>query len=331
MKNLKFFITIFLVFTATTTFSQRNATNEDLKVLRLELTDSLTKAKKELTDSLSKVKKELIKTKQASLIQKDMLTKKLEDSSNTISYLNSVIGSFSGFTTFLGIFIAILALVIPFATYQYAVKPSRDILNDLEKSFDDRLEKYLWDNRNNQINQAIESIQNGNSEEKSIALSYLTFTQSEGLTDNQLFQMYNILRKNLSDNSVKSQLAFILSTRKTDYATELFNNPQINNDPVIRQMAIIYFAKTGYKSNYEGIKHIIGDIANQEVNFNTFIATLNQYNSIDIKEVFNDKFIIDLLTTTTLQMLKTNLPPFITALNLDTNYNDSYLAVKIGK
>jgi len=242
MKYLKIFIIVFLFFTVSTTFSQKNATQEDLKLIRLEL-----------IDSLSKVKKELVKTKQASLIQKETLSKKLEDSSNTISYLNSVIGSFSGFTTFLGIFLAILALVIPFATYQYAVKPSRDVLKDLEKSFDDRLEKYLWENRNNQINQAIESIRSGNAEEKSQALSYLTFTQIEGLTDNQLFQIYNILKKNQSDYSVKSQLAFILSTKKTDYATELFNNSQINDDPVIRQMAINYYAKTGYKSNYEGI------------------------------------------------------------------------------
>lgn len=329
MKSLKICIAIFLVFTVTTAFSQRNSTYEDLNALRLELNDSLTKVKNELTDSLTKVKKELIKTKQASLIQKDMLTKKLEDSSNTISYLNSVIGSFSGFTTFLGIFIAILALVIPFATYQYAVKPSRDVLKDLEKSFDDRLEKYLWDNRNNQINKAIESIQNGNAEEKSQALSYLTFTQNEGLTDNQLFQIYNILKKNQSDYSVKSQLAFILSTRKTDYATELFNNSQINNDSVMRQMAIIYYAKTGYKSNYEGIKHIIGKEENQDFNFNTFIATLNQYNSIDINEVFNDKFIIDLLTSTTLKKLKTSFPTIIATINSDTNYNESYLAKKI--
>ena len=259
---------VFSFFVISTTFSQNNVTKDDLTNLRLQL-----------TDSLSNVKKELIRTKQASFIQKESLTKKLEESSNTISYLNSAISTFSGFITFLGILIAIIALIVPIATYQYAVKPSREVLKDLEKSFDDRLEKYLWENRNNQINKAIENIKKGNAEEKSQAISYLTFTQSEGLTDNQLFQIYNILKRNQSDYSIKSQLSFILSTRKTDYATEFYNDSKINDDPIIRQMAMIYFAKTGFQSNYEGITHIIGNTENQDLNFTTFMANLNQYNS----------------------------------------------------
>jgi len=226
MKYFQILVLLFSFFAVSTAFSQKNATRGDLKLLRFEL-----------IDSLSIVKNELVKSKQASLIEKETLTKEIEDSSNTISYLNSVISSFSSIATFLGIFIAILALVMPFATYQFAVKPSRDALKDLEKSFDVRLEKYLWENRNNQINQAIESIKRGNAVEKSQAISYLTFTQSEGLTDNQLFQVYNILRTKLSDNSVKSQLAFILSTRKTDYAAEFFNGSHVSDDPIIRQMA----------------------------------------------------------------------------------------------
>jgi hypothetical protein len=318
MRYFKIFIIVFSFFAVSTSYSQKNATKDDLKLLRFEL-----------IDSLSKVKSELVKTKKASLIQKEILTKKLEDSSNTISYLNSVVDSFSGLITFLGIFIAILALVIPFATYEYAVKPSREVLKDLEKSFDERLERYLWENRNNQINQAIENIKGGTTEEKSQAISYLTFTQSEGLTDNQLFQIYIILKRNQSDYNIKSQLAYILSTRKTDYATELFNNSQINNDPIIRQMAIIYYAKIGFKSNYEGLTHIIGNEVNQDMNFITFIANLNQYNSSDIDEVLNDKIIVDLLTIDTLKKLKISFPTFISSQNSDTNYNDSYLAEKI--
>jgi len=318
MKYFQILVLLFSFFAVSTAFSQKNATRGDLKLLRFEL-----------IDSLSIVKNELVKSKQASLIEKETLTKEIEDSSNTISYLNSVISSFSSIATFLGIFIAILALVMPFATYQFAVKPSRDALKDLEKSFDVRLEKYLWENRNNQINQAIESIKRGNAVEKSQAISYLTFTQSEGLTDNQLFQVYNILRTKLSDNSVKSQLAFILSTRKTDYAAEFFNGSHVSDDPIIRQMAIIYYVKTGYKSNYEGITHIIGNAENQEMNFNTFIINLNEYNSIDINEAFNDKTIIDLLTADTLKKLYITYPTFISGLNSGTNYNDSYLAEKI--
>ena len=74
---------------------------------------------------------------------------------------------------------------------------------------------------------------------------------------------------------------------------------------------------------------MIGNEENQDINFNTFIASLNEYNSIDINEVFNDKFIIDLLTVTTLKKLNEIFPTFISGLNSDTNYKNSYLAERI--
>lgn len=253
----------------------------------------------------------------------------MDEAANTISYLNSVTSTFSNIITFLGILIGIIALVVPFATYQYAVKPSKEALRDLEKYFDNRLEQYLWDNRNKQIDNAILKIKDGSPEEQNQAISYLTFTQSEGLTDAQLFQIYNIIKKNNFAINIKSQLLFILSSRKTDYASELFNSKAINEDPVIKQMAIIYFAKTGYKNNYDGIIHFLSSNENQEITFNTLIGNLNHYNTSEINDVFNDSKIIDTLTEETLKKLKVSLPLITNEFNHTSHLEGTYLNEKI--
>jgi hypothetical protein len=291
--------------------------------------DKITKLRIELLDSVQSVKQVSINNRNEIQKENEDLRKNLDEATNTISYLNSVTSTFSNIITFLGILIGIIALVVPFATYQYAVKPSKEVLRDLEKFFDNRLEQYLWDNRNKQIDNAILKIKNGSPEEQNQAISYFTFTQSEGLTDAQLFQIYKIIKKNNFAINIKSQLGFILSSRKTDYASELFNSKVINEDPVIKQMAMIYFAKTGYKNNYDGIINFLSSNENQEINFNTLIGNLNQYNTSDINDIFNDSKIVDTLTEETLKKLKVDLPSIIKAYNITFDLDGSYLNEKI--
>jgi len=319
MKYLSFLILLFV-------FSLKGSFGQSQKYLE---ENEFKKFKLELKDSLSLIRNDFTEKQNYENRKRDILKDNLEESSNTISYLNSVIGTYGIILTVLGLFIAVIALIVPFLTYQFAVKPSREALKDLEKNFDSRLEQYLWDNRNKQINKAIDNIRIGNAEEKSQAISFLTFTNSEGLTDEQLFQIYNILRKNQSDYSIKSQLSFILSSKRTDYATELFNSSQIIKDPVIKQMAMLYFAKTGFKNNYEGLIHIIGDKANQEINFNSFIGTLHEYNSADVIDAINDIKLIDLLSKQTLRNLGKSFPIYIKDLGIDIKFDNSYLSKKI--
>lgn len=315
---IKLLSTIIFLLIVGIAFSQDIAEKDIISKLRIELLDSVQSVKQVSVAYQKEIQKE-----------NEELRKNLDEAANTISYLNSVTSTFSNIITFLGILIGIIALVVPFATYQYAVKPSKEALRDLEKYFDNRLEQYLWDNRNKQIDNAILKIKDGSPEEQNQAISYLTFTQSEGLTDAQLFQIYNIIKKNNFAINIKSQLVFILSSRKTDYASELFNSKAINEDLVIKQMAMIYFAKTGYKNNYDGIIHFLSSNENQEINFNTLIGNLNQYNTSDINDVFNDSKIIDTLTEETLKKLKVSLPSITKEFNITSDLEGTYLNEKI--
>ncbi|MEN9304401.1 MAG: hypothetical protein RL264_2830 [Bacteroidota bacterium] len=315
---IKLISTVIFLLIVGIAFSQKIPEKDKITNLRIELLDSIQSLKQVSVTYQKEIQKE-----------NEDLIKNLDEAANTISYLNSVTSTFSNIITFLGILIGIIALVVPFATYQYAVKPSKEALRDLEKYFDNRLEQYLWDNRNKQIDNAILKIKDGSPEEQNQAISYLTFTQSEGLTDAQLFQIYNIIKKNNFAINIKSQLVFILSSRKTDYASELFNSKVINEDPVIKQMAMIYFAKTGYKNNYDGIIHFLSSNEDQEINFNTLIGNLNQYNTSDINDLLNDSKIVDTLTEETLKKLKVSLPSIIKAYNITFDLDGSYLDEKI--
>jgi hypothetical protein len=315
---IKLMSTGILLLSIVIAFSQEIPAKDKISNLRIELLDSLQSVKQVSLSNLQEIQYE-----------NEKLRKNLDEAAHTISYLNSVTSTFSNIITFLGILIGIIALVVPFATYQYAVKPSKEALRDLEKYFDNRLEQYLWDNRNKQIDNAILKIKDGSPEEQNQAISYLTFTQSEGLTDAQLFQIYSIIKKNNFAINIKSQLVFILSSRKTDYASELFNSKEINADPVIKQMAMIYFAKTGYKNNYDGIINFLSSIENQEINFNTLIGNLNQYNTSDLNDIFNDNKIVDTLNEETLKKLKISLPSIIKAYNITVDLEGSYLNEKI--
>lgn len=315
---IKLISTVIFLLIVGIVFSQEIPEKDKIAKLRIELLDSIQSVKQVSETNQKEIQKE-----------NEDLRKNLDEAANTISYLNSVTSTFSNFITFLGILIGIIALVVPFATYQYAVKPSKEALRDLEKYFDNRLEQYLWDNRNKQIDNAILKIKDGSPEEQNQAISYLTFTQSEGLTNAQLFQIYNIIKKNNFAINIKNQLVFILSSRKTDYASELFNSKVINEDPVVKQMAMIYFAKTGYKNNYDGIIRFLSSNENQEINFNTLIGNLNQYNTSDINDIFNDSNIVDTLTAETLKKLKVNLPSTIKAYNITFDLEGSYLNEKI--
>jgi len=248
---------------------------------------------------------------------------------NTIAYLNSVIGSFSNYLTFLGILIGILALVVPFATYQYAVKPSREILKDLEGYFEKRLESYLWENRKNQVDNAINTLKRGTIEEKNNAVSFLTFTQHEGLSDEQLFNIYSFLKKAKIESNLKSQLAFLLTHRKTEFASDFFNSPQILDDPHLKNMSYVYFAKTGYRNNYSGIKILLQHGVSPETEYITLFNILNQYNSDDLSKVLNDSAIIDLLSNEALLAIDKILPQLFVNLNLDIEYDNSYIKAKV--
>lgn len=323
---MKYLILIFLSLCLTNNCYSQKKKDTEVEIIKVEIENN----KKQFSDSLKTLKKQIENLTLKNDFQKKQLEKNINDASKTIEYLNSLVNTFGQIFTILGIFIAIITLVLPILTYQLGIKPSQKALKDLEMNMDQRLENYIKNSRNKEIENALKNLREGNTELKNQATSFLALTQHEGFSDNQMFQIYTILNKHRDENNVKSQLAFILSTRKNDYAKELFSSDDIYKDPVIKQMAYLYYAKIGFKDNYEGILKILGSSENQYQEFLTLAFNLMQYSSKEIVELFNDKTVVDSLSNKSLQTMNTQLRDSLTSLNLaEQSYDKTYLATKI--
>lgn len=321
MKDVIFlFILIFLILGIDIN-AQNKPKDSDVYLLRIELMDSLNNQNKEI----NKIKVDFA-------VQEQSLKNKLEDASTTIEYLNSLVSSFGLIFTILAIFIGIITLALPILTYLFGVRPSVKALKELESNMDARLEEYLKNTRNKQIENALLNIKGDSTELKHQGLSFLTITQHEGFSDNQMFQFYSILKNSQTEQSTKSQLAYILTTRKNDYSTELFNSEEVINDPVIKQMAQLYYVKIGFSENYKGIKNILKNESEQYDEFKTWLFILHQYSSSDALKLLNNSRIIDLLGKDTLIKMKSDLPSILKTINIDQkDFEESYLHEQIKK
>lgn len=345
------FIAILLVISFATVVSQNIENNSDVEKLRIELTDSLIsingdieklrlklfndlnklngdfgKFKKELFDSLRTLRENVDSLKVALFNNANSLDKKEDDASNTIKYLNSLVGSFGSIFTILGVYIAIIALVLPVLVYILGIRPSQQALKELESNMDKRLDEYISDTRNKQIENALNNIRTGDTDLKNQGLTYITFTQYQGFSKDQWFQIYSIHQTSKNDQGVRSQLAFVLSTHRNDYATELFNSREIIDDPIIKQIAYIYYARTGFKDNYKGIKILFQDADDQTNDFMALATNIQQYASEKLLELINDSTIVDLLTKESLTKIKPALTEVLYASNIDKkDFEDSYL------
>lgn len=270
-------------------------------------------------DSVSKV----IKQKEA------ILDKKLNDASQTIGYLDSLINSFGQIFTILGIYIGLISLIAPILVYQFGIKPSQRALKDLETNFDKRLADYLRNTRNSEIDKAIDNIQNGTVEKLHQALSFLSLTQHEGFSDVQLYRIFSTLKK-AADLNTRSQLAFILSTIRNEYAETFFSVETMTADPVLKQMGYLYFAKTGFAHHVNKLKDIFNLSAPNTQEYLYFLSHLAQYSFNHTIDYFNDENLIDNLHPSILSDIKINIPTYLTSLSIpEQKYQETYLFRKL--
>lgn len=313
------FILIYLLL-ATDLNANNNKIDSDVSLLRIEL-----------LDSLNNQNKEIITIKADFKLQEQILKNKLDNASSTIEYLNSLVSTFGIIFTILAIFIVIITLAVPILTYLFGVKPSQKALKDLEDNMDTKFEEYLNNTRNIQIEKALSDIKGDDIELTNLGLSFLAFTQHIGFSDNQIFQIYNILKNTQIEPTTKSQLAYILSNRKHDIASDFFNSKEVIKDPVLKQMALLYYAKTGFSENYPGIKNILENISSQYEDFQALLFNVHHYSNNAI-QLLNDLIIIDILVEDTLTKVKSDIHYILESINIDqTEFGKSYLCKKIEK
>ena len=272
--------------------------------------------KSDLSDSIQSLNNKIIEQKKDIKRLEDKNEVKLKDASATIKYLSSLVGSFGVVFTVLTCIIALITLGLPILTYQFGIKPSQKALRDLELNMDSRLEKYLKDNRDKQIEQAFANLQSESTELKSQGLNFLALTHHQGFTDSQMFKIYSLLKKNLYEQATKGQLSFVLSSRKNDYADELFNDKKYLGDPAIKQMALIYFVKTGFENNVGGLRKMIQLSSDKSQEYFSILINVMTYASGDLMKILNNQELIAELDENAIKKLKENYKHYLSAINV---------------
>ena len=151
--------------------------------------------------------------KEVELLKKDKTFdgKIIEYSNNVISNQNATIGSFSFIYTTLTILITIITIALPILTYFFGIKPAQKIKKKIEEEFDKKINNYLTNYRDLQINQAIENLRTENKDEiKSLSLSYLMLTYTEGFNDDQKLKLKDLYHHYELSDILKLNLKVLL-------------------------------------------------------------------------------------------------------------------------
>jgi hypothetical protein len=294
-------------------------------------TTSLDKQVSALKDSLVKLNSKVSDLTDRQGWKNEILEERLKQASDTIANQNSLFDGFAVLYAIITIVITLIAIALPILTYQFGVKPSQDALKEFEANAEKKFETYLNKARNKQIEQAIENIKSQNQELKTNAVTFLSLTQHQGFTEQQLYKLFVLLKTSDIDQITKGTIAYTISNRKSDYATDYFT--EALKDPKninIKYAAIRYFANIGIEPHIKVLRDLISKATDKNTEFNTIAIYVAQANKEAVKLLLNDKSVIDLLDDSAIKMQKITVPSLKTSWQLtDEEVEKTYLYERI--
>jgi len=317
--RIKILVLIFCALTSLC-FSQQQAKSIPLDNQISALSDSLVKLNLKISDLSNKLS-----------WKNEILEERLKQASDTISNQNSLFDGFGVLYSIITIVITLIAIALPILTYQFGVKPSQDALKDFEANSEKKFETYLNKTRNKQIEQAIENIKSQNQVLKTNATMFLSLTQHQGFTDQQLYKLFMLLKSDEVDQVTKGTIAFAISNRKSDHATNYFTEELKSPKNInVKYAAIRYFANIGIEAYLSVFKDLISNATDKNAEFNIVTISAGQANKNAVQFLLNDKSIIDQLGDDALRMQKLTIPSLKTSWQLtDEEIDKTYLSEKI--
>lgn len=262
-------------------------------------------------------------------LNQEKLNNQIEIANETIKGQNSLIDRFGTIFTWITVIFALLGITLTILVLVLGIIPARKAVNDLQKDLDSKIENYLKENRNKQINQALKNITSDNPELRNSAINYLSLTQHEGYSDDQSFKIYKILKTGKIDDTIRINLAYTFSHKKNEYGDEYFPEilkPETNSN--LKFYAYRYFANAGLNNYVDIIRNYLISDSKKSDDFITLIVSCQQVSKEAIGILINDKSIIDVFKSEELQKIKTSLKNLIETWNLKELFNESYLMTK---
>lgn len=313
--------TILLIFTLSFAYGQKTITQSDNRV---------DKKIVQLSDSLNVLKKQLQELKDKHDWKNEVLNDRLQQASDTIANQNSLLGGFGVLYTIITIVIALIGIVLPILTYQFGIKPSQDALKEFENNADKKIKDYLKETRQEQIKKSIEYLKGDNVELKGQAVSFLSLTQHEGFTNQELFEFYRLIKSGKLSETHIGTVAYLLGSRVNEYANDIFGDAELLKSNVIKSSAYQYIPKVGFKNFIEPLKRFLTDNTNQYGEFYTLLIFSNMNDANATMEILNNNELVDTLTNETLNTIKNAMKSSLQNIKItEEEYKGTYLYKKI--
>ncbi|HTO37836.1 MAG TPA: hypothetical protein VL021_05380 [Brumimicrobium sp.] len=329
---MKKIIAVSLILLSTNiTYSKEEKTESDKKIDDLiEQVAVLNSKMLQFKDSLEKKNlytKELIDKHKW---KNEVLEQRIQQASDTIANQNSLFDGFGILYAIITIVMTLIAIGLPIVTYQFGVKPSKNALKELENNLDNKVEIYLKKSRSNQVKKSIKHLKGDNDELKGQAISFLSLTQHEGFSDEEMFEFYQLIESNKLTETYVGSVAHLLSSRVNDFANKIFSNKEQLKNNSIKSSAYQYIPKAGLSKFIKPLTVFLRDNNNQYGEFWTLVTFTHMYSKSVCNELFESKELIDILNPETLLTLKIGLKPLLENLNIDEEiFNKTYLFRKI--
>jgi len=257
----------------------------------------------------------------------------------TIQSQNSIINSFGVIYSIITIIIALLGLILPILVYMFGIRPARKAVVELQKDIDDKIANYITSQRNKQVNQSITNLENQSPVIRNNAISFLTLSLHDGLSDLQIFNIYQLLKDNKIDETIEEHLLHILSHRKSNFADDYFKELLFDNNRVkFRPYVYIYYANAGIENYFDVIIDFLNEckisksVLNVGGGLYQILDTIYKISKDTFVKILNNIEIVDLMDEKELMSFRDSLKGFQYKKGIYKNYlsliNETYLMTK---
>lgn len=233
-----------------------------------------------------------------------VLDERLSQANDTINNQGTMVSSFEVIYSILTIIFTIIGLLIPIVTYYFSIKPSRELIKEIESKIDRRLEEYLKKTRQENIDSAIDNLISNSAELKQNSIAYLSLTQHEGLTDVQYFKLYKVLNSSGIDATQKYTLGYILTGKENDFATEYCISILKSRSPYSELITARYFGMIGVTKYISNFVEYLRYVPEKPDAFMRIISHMKIVSLDSVIELFNSDEIISLFTKENLVYFK---------------------------
>lgn len=313
MKNK---ITLLLLFSILgfNSFSQENKQPEKIKIEDLNVKiDSVIKTQKNFKNTV--------------------LKERIEQATETISHQNSIISSFGTLYSIITIIFALLGIALPILIYLFGIRPSQKALKDFEENSVKKFEKFIEENKKNEINNAINNLKSQDNSIKNNAINFLSLNYHFGFDENQLLKILSILNEKNLDDNLSNQLNHCISNQKNENVKKYFEEFLLNSKVLDTKFyyCIKFFSNYDYETYKALLKqYITNNIEkNQSILF-TISIYLSQFSKSDFNKLINDKSIIDSFDDDAKKYLNQSYKNFLTTWKIEEkDFKKTYLFQKI--